>query len=413
MKKRSIISAFLSLSVMTLFGCSGGGGGTGTTNPGPGASTDTTISGVAAKGPINGGTVKVFAIISSTGQADTTPLATGPTASDGSGSFSITIPAGKKPSGPVLLEVSGGTFDDEASAVKGVKLTTTLQAAVASLAAGENKIAVTPLTHLAVRQVKGIGAGLSAQEITDANKQIGKLFKVEDIIKSQPFDATKDARAGATADDKLYATALGVFSQLCDKRRGAKSLEDSLGTILDDLGTELETNGGFKDTTIIELNEAVSAFSGKNKGGATPTPITAANGVLQLSTAGTLPANKAIQGIDITITIPSGVTFGFDAATGEVAPGVVVPSSTAATGSFSTAKFDPATGKLHVALINIKPGMTTLGEFMHLEFAGTPPAADSFAVTVNNIAAGSTVDTTAALTDLTGVISITKTVAGI
>src|SRR6185369_6500290 len=98
-KNKPIYGATIALAFMTMFGCGGGGGGTTT----PGASQSITIRGVAAKGPINGGVVKVYAV--KNGQVDTaTVLGIGNTATDGSGGYSLTLTAA--PTGPVVVEVS-------------------------------------------------------------------------------------------------------------------------------------------------------------------------------------------------------------------------------------------------------------------------------------------------------------------
>jgi hypothetical protein len=330
----------------------------------------------------------------------------------------VSIPADKKPAGPVLVEVSGGTFTDEASGAANVPLIPVLQAAVSSIVDGA-KIAVTPITHLAVKQVEGIGS-FSALEIDDANVQIGHFFEVEDIIKSQPFDATKDAPAGASDDQKKYAGALGVFSQLCDSRKGANKLEDTIKSVLDELENELKTDGGFSGKTRDDMNLAIDKFnnSGKNRGGIKLTPIVFTGGVLQLQTTGILPANAAIEGIDFTVKIPAGVTINFDAATGEAAAGVVAPVSKAAAGSLSSAKFDTATSTLHIILINVKPGIE-VGEFAHLEFAltaNTPlPGKADFAVTVNRIDGGNITDPNASFSDLfaSGITVVQKSISGL
>src|SRR6185369_5534952 len=409
MKKCTYFSAVLSLVIVTLFGCGGGGGG-GEATPTP-VTGSTTITGVAAKGPISGGTVKVFAI--KNGQVDrTAEIGSGTT--DGSGAYRVTIPPDKTTTGPVLIEVSGGSFSDEATALSGIALKVPLQAVVSSVTDGD-KIAVTPLTFLAVKQVEGIG-NFSAQQIDDSNKQIGLFFKVDDIIKSQPFDSTKDAPAGVSDDQKKYAGALGVFSQLCDKRRGATKLEDALGTILDDLGNELKNNGGFSGTTLDDVNTAVDDFRGKNRGGTLPTKIVFNAGVLQLQTAGSLPANTVIQGIDVTVKIPDGVTIKLDT-TGEVAAGVVEPVSKAATGSVASAKFDAATNTLRFAIINVQPGID-VGEFAHVEFGlkvgFALPARTAFLVTVNKINGGNSTDPNASIDLVAGGITVNpKSVTGL
>ena len=208
MKIKPVFRAFLILSAMILPGCSGGGGGASvstTPTPNPNGSS-VTISGVAAKGPVSGGDVRVYAVRN--GQVDTSAvLGLGKTAADGSYSISLV----SVPTGPVVVEVAGGAYTDEASGAPGVALKGKLRACVANAGDG-TKIAVTPVTHLACTQVEGIGA-FTPVEIDDANFQIARFFEVSDIIGSLPFDPTQAAPLGATNDQKKYAAVLGVLSQ--------------------------------------------------------------------------------------------------------------------------------------------------------------------------------------------------------
>jgi len=382
-KIRQVFSAVAILGFVTLFGCGGGGGGGGGTTSGP-----VTISGVAAKGPISGGDVKVYAVAN--GQIDrNTVLGTGKTATDGSGSYTVTLAS--PPTGPVVVEVSGGTFTDEASGTAGVPFKRLMHSIVPSVADGD-KIAITPLTHLAFEQLEGIGE-ISVTEINDANAQIGRFFKVNDIIRSLPFDPTQQAPAGATTDQKQYAAALGVVSQMVNddrqQRGNTEPMEDALWTLLLALEAELENNGGFSQTVVDTVNVAITNFtnSGRNQGGIIPGSIAFTQGVLQLRTEGTLPAGALINGIDCTVTLPAGVTVKSDLATGETLPGVVVPASLAASNSLASAKYDQATGTVRIVLINVQPGFP-VGEFAHLEFVGFPNGA-SFAFKVNRMDGGS------------------------
>lgn len=379
---RTVFALIVSLAVMTLIGCGGGGG----------AATPAgaiTISGVAAIGPISGGDVKVFAV--KDGQIDrSVPLGSGKTATDGSGSYTVTLsPA---PTGPVVVEVTGGTFTDEASGTAGVVLKTPLRAAVSSVVDGD-RIAVTMLTFLAFEQVEGIGA-FTAIEIDDANEQLGRLFQIPDIIRTIPFDPTQPAPATATNEQKRYAAALGVFSQLVNddrQRRGnTQSLDDAMDTLLLQLETELENNGGFSQAVIDTFNIAITNFSnsGRNVSGILPAPIAFTQGVLELMTEGTLSAGTLINGIDCTVTLPPGVTVKADPVTGETLPGVVVPSSLAALNSLVSARFDQVAGTVRIVLINVAPGFA-IGEFAHVEFVGYPSGTGGFAVGVNRIDGGS------------------------
>src|SRR5689334_18987648 len=100
MKMKILLSAVLSLAVMSLYGCGGGGGG-GT--PAPGSTT--TISGAVVKGPVNGSDIAVFPV-KADGTVDTAPIGTGKSAADGSYAITLTT----NPTGPVVVEVKGGTF---------------------------------------------------------------------------------------------------------------------------------------------------------------------------------------------------------------------------------------------------------------------------------------------------------------
>src|SRR6185369_14971408 len=224
MKIRSLFTAAVLLTVMNLYGCGGGGGGSSTAHP----EGSVTISGVAAMGPISGGDVKVYAV--KDGKVDTsTVLGTGTTAADGS----YTITLGSAPTGPVVVEVTGGTYTDEASGTSGVNNKMKLRAAVSSASDGA-KIAVTTLTHLACSQVEGIG-NFSAVEIDDANLQVGRFFEVSDIIGSLPFDPTLPAPAGVDNDQRKHSAALAVISFLMNSRKGSLSIEDAMVAVHNDL----------------------------------------------------------------------------------------------------------------------------------------------------------------------------------
>jgi hypothetical protein len=398
MKIRPIISTFIYLAAMTLFGCGGGGGGGGT------ATNSVAISGVAAKGPINGGTIKVYAV--KNGQVDTsTVLGSGTTATDGSGVYSVTLDS--VPTGPVVVEVSGGSYTDEASGTPDVALKTPLRVVVSSIVDGA-KIAITPLTHLAFEQVDGIG-NYTSVGIDGANSQIGSFFGVGDIIGSLPFDSTKPVPAGAIGDQAKYAGALGVFSQLVNDRKGTGTLDDALGAVLLQLETELETNGGFTQTTVDSLNTSITTYtnSGKNRGGSIPSAIVFNKGVLQLATLGTLAGGTLINGIDCTISMPPGVTVKSDPATGETPAGVVTPSSMAASNSFASGKYDKTANTLRIVLLNVQPGFG-IGEFAHVNFDGYPAGTAAFGVKLNRIDGGSGISSA----PLTG-ITIKSTFAGL
>ena len=375
MKTRQLFRSVILLAMLTFSGC-GGGGSAPTTLP---PADSVTIRGVAAMGLISGGDVNVYAVKDN--KIDTTAvLGSGKTATDGS--YAITLSS--IPSGPVVVEVSGGTFTDEASGTPGINLKMKMHAIVSSVIDGE-KIAVTPITHLAYMQVVGISS-FTPVEIDDANLQVGRFFQVSNITGSLPFNPTLPAPAGASNDQRTYSAVLAVFSHIVNERKGSLSQEDALVSVLSELETELVNNGGFSLETINSTNNAISNYakSGRNLGGLLLRPVAFSGGVLQLSTNGTLPADTLINGIDCSITLPDGVTVKMDPITGEALPGVVVPASLAASNSFVSARYDKAASVVHIVLINVQPGFA-IGEFAHLEFSGFPIAGAGFGLKVNRI----------------------------
>ena len=407
MKMRPLFNAVVCLAVMTLFGCGGGGGGGGAAAPPAGS---VTISGIAAEGPLSGSDVAVFNTKADGSLDRTTPLGTTKTGADGS--YTITIPPASAPSGPVVVEVSGGAYIDEVSGQSvTMNATTKLRTAVSSVADGD-KITVTPLTEIAYHKTEGLGNGatfvgaFTKANIDDSNTKISSTFGVDNIIRSHPFDPTKAAPANATADDKKYAAALGVFSQMVNDNKGStsKTLATSLDDVLNQFVEDLHTKGGLSPTTVNLYNTAIDNFKSKNNGGTLPSAITFKGGVLTLVTAGTLATGTAINGIDFTVSLPAGVTVKADAVTGEAAATTVQPSSLAAANSTVVAKYTPAAGAtpglLHVTLLNVQPGFA-LGEFAHINFDGFPAGTDSFTVTVNQVSGGS--DPKATPATLTGI----------
>jgi len=132
-------AAFFLLAAM-LTACGGGGTSTG----GAGAAVGNTIvSGTASLGIIKNGRVKVYQI---TGDGRKTFLAE--TTTDNSGRYSVSITT---PTTPILVEVSGGTYVDEATGLTVVRSDSEILHAAVSSPSAIQQVAVTPLTELAYR----------------------------------------------------------------------------------------------------------------------------------------------------------------------------------------------------------------------------------------------------------------------
>jgi hypothetical protein len=370
MQVRTLIGLGVALAVAALAGCGGGGAAVPST---------TVISGMASKGPISGGTVKIYAVRS--GAEDrTAPIGQGTT--DAGGNYSVDVGSYQ---GPVLVEVSGGSFLDEVSGAPiTLKSAAQLRAIISSATTGNKTVAVTPLTELAYKKAKGAAAVFTAAAIDDANASIALSFKLADIVSTLPI------AGGANDDQKKYAAVCGSFSQYVnDNRTTGESLDDALPRLLNQMGDELEHGGGFSIDTLTKMGDAITKFSGsdKNRSGTTITPPPApTHGLLKLSTAGTA---STIGAIDVMINLPAGVTVAADPAKGETAAGVVELTGAAKSGDniLAAAKFTPSAGgtpgQLHIALVTTS-GFGP-GEFATIKFdlaAGTgfPASASAFTV---------------------------------
>lgn len=382
MKMRGSLIPVFFISLIVLSGCSHGGSEPPAPPPPPPA---TTLNGMVSKGPISGASVNVYAI--SSGVTDTTATIGRGQTVDG-GSFSIDLGAYK---GPVLLEVAGGSFTDEVSgATVGLKIP--LHAVIGEAKAGDiTTVAVTPLTELAYKKATGSGP-LTVNSINEANASIALMFGLKDIISTLPVPN------GETDGQKKYAAACGTFSQLINNNKGAsETLDDALARLIGKMGGELENEGKLSTDSTVMINGAISSFNTgtANVTGTTivtlPTPTA---GLLHLATVG---VPYAIDGIDVTIAMPLGVTVDYDPITGETAPGIVSISGVANFGNNNlvVAKYTPALlgtpALLHIVLVNTNG--FGLGEFATIQFNVIPggffPLTNSF-IPVNLIAKGIT-----------------------
>jgi hypothetical protein len=374
MKIKSLIALTLCLAVLALAGCGSSSSDNPpvTTQPGTQPALSTVINGLASKGPINTGTVKVFAVRD--GVTDTSvPIAQGTT--DANGNF--TVDAGGF-NGPVVVEVTGGSFTDEVSGTQ-VTLKTKMRTMVASTGTGTNTVAVTPLTELAAKRTE-THAAITPDVINESNKNVGATFNLTDIVTTLPI-------ASGNAEQKKHASACGSISQLINTSKHAgESLDDALTRVMGEMESEIEHAGGLSDDSLNKINTAVTEFnnSGKNPSGSVAPSATPTDGVLKISTAGA----NVMGALDMTIDLPAGVTVNVaDPATGEAAAGTVTNSGSAGAGTQVVAKVIPAAGstpgKMVIGMIN-STGFGA-GECLTIDFkiaAGANfPAATDFGIT--------------------------------
>lgn len=153
------------MAVIVVSACGGGGGSTAP------ATTTTTISGSAVKGPVSGATVTVKK--ASDGSVLTT------TTTGAGGTYSVSVDY----AGDVVVEVSGGTYTDEAT-----QLTTALAAPLKSvLAANGGSVTgiVTPLTTMAYTNAfPTAGSTVSSSTFRTFAKNLATQFHLseEDLV---------------------------------------------------------------------------------------------------------------------------------------------------------------------------------------------------------------------------------------
>ncbi|WP_129127955.1 hypothetical protein [Geomonas oryzae] len=288
---------FVAALLMLTAACGGGGGG----------SKSTTVTGVAAAGVIKGGTVKVFAPYSSATGADKKQLGATATTDANTGVYSVNIGSY---TGPVIVEVFGNYTDEATNQTATIPSTAPLRA-MAVTTAGKVDVAVTPLTELAARQAitlsGGAGKKVTAANIDTANAQISDLFKVNDIIATQPLDAS--APLSGSADQKNYTLVLAALSQVGND-------PTKLATTLDTVAAGINSAGVMTDPVATSITDALDAFvaptNTNNKTGITTatlpgeladigattvtlTMVLTGTGVKSVQTDITLPANVSVE----------------------------------------------------------------------------------------------------------------------
>lgn len=194
---------FLTLAAgaaLMLSSCGGGGG----------TDVNGTISGRAIKGPVDGATVTAFGINGN----GTMGSMLGSAVTDSAGNF---IMSAGSYSGPVMLQMSGGSYKDEATGnvmtmYAGDIMTTVMPAIVSG--GSMTGVQVTPLTSIAQVMAQHMTGLMTAANITAANDAVGSYFMVNDIVHTVPMDPTvANSGMSATKDEKVYGMAIAGMSQ--------------------------------------------------------------------------------------------------------------------------------------------------------------------------------------------------------
>jgi hypothetical protein len=201
------------LTASLIVACGGGVGGNASAGNGSGPGTTGTISGTAIKGPVSGATVTGYAITNGVKGSQL-----GSARTNGSGDFTMTVAAY---SGPMMLEVHGGSYLDEASGshmdmLNADQLTCALPSITISAGSTMTGIQVTPLTSMAQAWAQHMAGGMTMSNVTQANSRMGDdyLGTSVDIVMTHPIDPTVSGAAnGASIDSKDYGMLLAAMSQ--------------------------------------------------------------------------------------------------------------------------------------------------------------------------------------------------------
>lgn len=238
---RWCFSFIVLLGGITIFAACGGSSSSNSNNA---TSDGNIVSGIASKGLIDGGNVEVYAILGDGTIGEL--LGTAITSSDGL----FTVDAGDY-SGAALVEVTGGSYIDEATAV--LVDNVIMRAAIPDVLSSVS-VAVTPLTELAVVKAEGMAGGLTFFNISSSNAFLSDLFAGVDIVNTLPADVLSEPTGSETQEQLEYGLMLAAISQMVDND---PSITD-VAQLIDVMAADLVD--GILDETAADLTYALTDF---------------------------------------------------------------------------------------------------------------------------------------------------------
>jgi hypothetical protein len=331
----SIVAAIW-IGLLALTACGGGGGG------GGGVTPETVLSGVASKGIIRGGAVKVYALNADGSLGNLLKE----TVTDQYGVYHADL---GKYQGAVLVEASGSYTDEATGATGTVPGDVPLRAALQSVS-GEVAAAVTPLTELAVQMGEDpVTHKMRVLELSSNNALIAAAFKV-DILGTMPADALA-ASASATEEQKEHALVLAAFAGLMQSE--GKDLHSVIAGLKDSIG--LDKRMAVQAAVQFQAALVTFAKSAANRTGISDisaTPLINIGGSTRLLTISAAGTSSLIYGLDAEVYLPPGVTV--KAAADGGVPDLMLQ---AFGGAYVVGNYTPASasmrGRVRVALISL------------------------------------------------------------
>jgi hypothetical protein len=246
------------LSTTALVACGGGGDdGSGSTSV-----TTGTISGTATKGPVSGATVRAYAINNGVkgGQL-------GSAQTDSIGNFTMRV---DPYSGPVMLQLHGGSYMDEASGTRmnmldADEMSCVLPSISVTAGSAASGIQITPLTSMAHAWAEHMADGMTSTNITTGNMRVGAAYMGPgmDILMTHPIDPTVVGSAnGASIDAKNYGMILAAMSQEAHQLGMTTSSSAMITALHND--AEDGTMDGMMSGTPINMNGMGGRMGGGN-----------------------------------------------------------------------------------------------------------------------------------------------------
>jgi hypothetical protein len=323
---------------------------------GSGGTTTGMMSGTAMKGPVGSATVTAYAIANGMMGAQL-----GSASTDGMGNFSV--PLGTY-AGSVMLQMTGGTYLDEATGATMSMLTgDLLVACVPAVAAGSTTtgIQMTPLTSMACARAKAMTGGMTDANIATTHTAVGTYFSVTDILHTVPMNPmVAGSGTSATQNQKNYGMSIAAMSQYA-KTIGMTTSSSGLVTAMNNDASDGVMDGMLGGTAISMagmggmmggmmsstagtsgLSTAMGTFVGSamNKSGVTAADMQAlmnqlagSNGQLP-GAGGTVSPHGTMTGTAFMGSMSSGTVTAYSVSSGTMGPQVGT-SAIDATGHFS------------------------------------------------------------------------------
>jgi hypothetical protein len=176
---------------------------------GPGAAVNGTMSGKVFNGAMSQGTVTAYALGNGVRGAQIAS-----TAADAQGAFTMSLGTY---AGPLMLQINGGKYTDEATGTSMMMASTDVMTAVTpSIASGATVtgMMITPLTSMAQARAQAMAGGMTDANISAANRAVGNYFMTDDLLHSACMNpAVTGSGSDATLDQRDCGIAIAAMSQ--------------------------------------------------------------------------------------------------------------------------------------------------------------------------------------------------------